>query len=199
MKPLTQLLKNNSFLWGQEAQLAFENLKQIMGQSLVLALPNFNDTFTIEADALGQGIGAVLMQKGHPIAFFSQALTPRHLTPSTYERELLAIIQAVQRWHQYLMDRHFIIKTDQQSLKYLLENKISTPFQQKWLSKLLGYDYEILYKKGIENKVANALSRITTAELLHLAVSSSLSDLMEIIKEAWQHDPHLAIIITELQ
>lgn len=71
MKPLTQLLKNNSFLWGQEAQLAFENLKQIMGQSLVLALPNFNDTFTIEADALGQGIGAVLMQKGHPIAFFS--------------------------------------------------------------------------------------------------------------------------------
>lgn len=112
---MTQLLKKESFKWGEEA---FNTLKQAMVSPPALALPNFNDTFTIEADASDVGIGAVSMQREHPISFISKALSPRHLSLSTYEKELLAIIHAVQKWTQYLLDRHFVIKTDQQSLKH---------------------------------------------------------------------------------
>lgn len=71
-----------------------------------------------------------------------------------------------------------MIRTNQKSLKWLLQQKVSTPFQQFWLSKLLGYDYEIVYKLGQENKAADALSRITGA----VAVSVIASDLGELIK-----------------
>nr|GEW65059.1 hypothetical protein [Tanacetum cinerariifolium] len=68
-KPLTILLKKNSFTWNLDAQSAFETLKTAMSQALVLALPNFNKPFTVESDASGLGIGAVLQQGGHPIAY----------------------------------------------------------------------------------------------------------------------------------
>ncbi|GKB98804.1 putative mitochondrial protein [Tanacetum coccineum] len=67
---------------------------------------------------------------------------------------------AFERWRGYLLDRHFQIKNDHFSLKYFLDQRITTPFQSKWLPKLLGFDYEILYKKGKDNQAADALSRI---------------------------------------
>lgn len=73
----------------------------------------------------------------------------------------------------------FVIKTDQQSLKHLLDHKIITPFQQKWLSKLVGMDYVIEYKQGCGNKVADALSRVSNSQLMNLIVSTINSDLME--------------------
>ena len=78
---------------------------------------------------------------------------------STYEKELLALVTAVHRWRPYLLGRSFVIKTDQQSLKYILEQRIATPAQQKWLAKLLGYLFVVEYKKGCDNRVADALSR----------------------------------------
>lgn len=73
------------------------------------------------------GIGAVLMQGQRPIAFDSQALKGRSLHLSTYEKEFLALVTAVKRWSPYLLGKPFIIKTDHQSLKFLLEQKIGTP------------------------------------------------------------------------
>lgn len=104
------------------------------------------------------------MQNQRPIAFLSKALCPKNQLLSVYEREFLAVIIAVQRWRSYLQGHKFFIKTDQQALKHLLDQKSMNPVQQKWITKLLGLDYEILYKKGIENKVADALSRYFTAE-----------------------------------
>ncbi|KAL3512809.1 hypothetical protein ACH5RR_025526 [Cinchona calisaya] len=75
------------------------------------------------------------------------------------EIELLSLITTVTRWRHYLVGAHFIIITDQQSLKYLLQQKITTPSQLKQLTKLLRLDYEIHYTKGEENLVANTLSR----------------------------------------
>ncbi|GKC00536.1 retrotransposon-related protein [Tanacetum coccineum] len=198
-KPLTQLLKKDCFQWSTEAEKAFQELKQAVIKPPVLALPDFNSTFIIETDASSRGIGAVLMQHGHPIAFISKALSPRNILLSTYERELLEVIHAVQKWSHYILDRHFIIKTDQESLKYLLEHKLATPFQQKWISKLFGLDYEIQYKKGVENKVADALSRIQSGELLSMMFGSVDSELLDKIKAAWISDPILQKVISKLQ
>lgn len=119
-----------------------------MSSTEVLALPDFTQTFVIETDASSKGIGAVLMQGGRPLAFLSKALAPKHLGLSVYEKELLAILQAITKWRSYLIGAHFVIKTDHQSLKFFMEQRLSTFLQQKWLSKMLGYDYEITYKKG---------------------------------------------------
>jgi hypothetical protein len=105
------------------------------------------------------GIGAVLMQNRRPIAFLSKALKGKALHMSTYEKELFALVTAVQKWMPYLLGRPFVVRTDQQSLKFLLEQKVGTPSQQKWVTKLLGYDFTVEYKKGVDNRVADALSR----------------------------------------
>lgn len=73
-------------------------MKAALTQAPVLALPDANKTFIVETDANGYGIGAVLMQEGHPIAFISKALSPRHVALSVYDRELLAMVHAVTKW-----------------------------------------------------------------------------------------------------
>jgi len=134
-------------------------------------MPNFVEVFVIKSDASGDGIGAVLTQQGRPIAFMSRALGLSKRAWSTYAREMLAIVVAVQLWRPYLLGHKFVIQTDQRSLKYLLEQRITTLEQQKWVSKLLGYDYEIVYKAGKENSAADALSRMTGSPCLsHLSV-----------------------------
>ncbi|XP_019163484.1 PREDICTED: uncharacterized protein LOC109159828 [Ipomoea nil] len=158
-KPLTEMLKNDGFKWGPKSDQAFEQLKSALCNSPVLALPNFQKDFIVEADASHKGMGAVLVQEGKPIAFFSKAFGEKHLGLSIYEKEYLSIINVVDRWRPYLLERHFAIKTDHHSLQFLLEQKITTALQQKGLSKLLGLDYSIQYKRGADNQVADALSR----------------------------------------
>lgn len=136
-----------------------------MSSPQVLALPDFSLPFELECDASDNGIGAVLHQNHRPIAFTSQALGPKNQALSIYERELIAIVSAVKKWHTYLQGTHFIIRTDHHSLKYFLHQKSNTPFQQKWVSKLLGYDYEIQYKCGRDNLVADALSRLPKPDI----------------------------------
>ena len=157
--PLTALSKKDSFSWNEEANLTFRHLKSAMSNPPVLALSNFDKPFMVECDAFGRGLGAVLMQEGRPIAFHSQALKGRNLALSTYERELLALATVVHKWRSYLVGRPFLVKTDQQSLKNLLKQKIGNPAQQKWITKLLGYAFIVEYKKGKENVVADASSR----------------------------------------
>jgi hypothetical protein len=92
------------------------------------------------------------------LAFTSKQLSKRNLGKLIYEKEMLVISHAIELWHPYLLGQHFQIKTDHKSLKYFLEQRISSQEQQKWVTKLFGYDYEIIYKKGKQNVMVDALS-----------------------------------------
>jgi hypothetical protein len=96
--PLTQLLKKDSFIWTEAATEGFNSLKQAMTMGPVLAMPDFNKAFVVECDASGTRIGAVLMQDSQTIDFFSQAIKGRNMSLSTYEKEMMALIAAVQKW-----------------------------------------------------------------------------------------------------
>jgi hypothetical protein len=159
--PLFTALKKDAFLWGPDQEQACLNVKFIMSQPPVLALPDFTQPFVLEADASGSGIGAVLMQRGQLIAFFSKNLGPKAMAASTYEKEALAIIEAIKKWKHYFASTSIIIRTDQQSLKYIHEQRLVEGIQHKLLIKLLGFNYTVEYKKGNTNKVADTLSRAT--------------------------------------
>lgn len=120
-RPLTQLLKKKQFNWTEETTVAFQQLKMAMTTTPVLTLPDFSQPFVVETDASQEGMGAVFIQNQRPLAFISKAFPPRKKGLSAYERELWAFIHAVQKWRTYLFGNQFIIKTDHQSLKYLLE------------------------------------------------------------------------------
>jgi hypothetical protein len=128
-RPLTNILKKGKFSWSDAAESAFKELKTTMTTTPTLAMPNFNEPFTIESDASSNGIGAILSQQGHHIAFMSRALGTTKQSWSVYAKEMLAIIHAIQTWRPFLLGRKFYIQTDQRSLKYLLEQRIVTPEQ----------------------------------------------------------------------
>ena len=158
-RPLTDQLRKNGFAWNEAATEAFQALKAAVSELPVLVLPDFQQEFTVETDASGVGIGAVLSQNKRPIPFLSQAFSSQGRIRSVYERELLAIVKAVTKWKHYLSSKEFVIRTNQRSLRQLLEQKSVSTIQQRWASKLSGLNYRIEYKPGVENKVADALSR----------------------------------------
>ena len=103
------------------------------------------------------------------------------------------IVLVVQKWRHYLLGCHFIVRTDQSSLKFLLEQRVVNESYQKWVVKLFGYDFEIQFRSGLENKVADALSRILISmELVALMVPSRLET--SLISSQVEADPHLAKI-----
>uniref|UniRef100_A0A2N9IG11 Reverse transcriptase n=1 Tax=Fagus sylvatica TaxID=28930 RepID=A0A2N9IG11_FAGSY len=129
--PLTEVIKKNvGFRWGEEQEKAFQLIKEKLTNAPLLSLPNFSKTFEIECDASGVGIGAVLMQEGRPIAYFSEKLSGAALNYPTYDKELYALGQ-----HK-LNKRH-----------------------ARWVEFIETFPYVIRYKQGKENVVADALSR----------------------------------------
>jgi hypothetical protein len=159
------------FIWTPDHQRAFELLKKALITASVLALPNFTQQFCIYIDACQYGIGVMLMQRGHPLAFLSRALGSKNQGILTYKKEYLAIILAVSHWRSYLQLAEFVIYTDHSSLTQLNKQRLHTIWQQKVYSKLAGLQYCIVYKNGIENTVADALSRQPKS------VASYLSDI----------------------
>jgi RNase H-like domain found in reverse transcriptase len=134
-----------------------------MSSALVPALPDFTKPFTLETDASVHGMSVVLLQEKRPIAYLSKALGVKNAQLSTYEKEYLALLIAIQKWRHYLQGMSFIIKTDHINLKHMPEQRLTHSLQHKGLSKMLGLDY-IQYKRGSENRIANALSRRVHAE-----------------------------------
>jgi hypothetical protein len=197
--PLTTLLKNNSFTWTPTATQDFQTLKTTMCTTLVLTLADFTKTFVLKCDTSGKGFSAVLMQEGRPLAFTSKQLSERNLGKPIYEKEMLAILHVVELWRPYLLGQCFQIKTYHQSLKYFLEQRISSQEQQKWVTKLFGYDYEIIYKKGKDNVVADALSQKYEDKGSLFFLSFIVLDWLQAVRQEWLQDPKSLHLIQQLQ
>jgi hypothetical protein len=123
-----------------------------------------------------------LCEKGHPISYLSKALGAKAQALSTYEKECLALIMAVTKWKSYLHHKEFTILIYHKSLVHLGEQKLQEGLQQKAFLKLLGLQYKIVYKKGLENKAADALSRQGPQHELQ-ALSGSIPKWIEIVIE----------------
>ena len=158
--PITEVIKKNvGFKWGEEQEKAFQLLKGKLTNAPLLALPNFAKTFEIECDASGVGIGAVLMQEGRPIAYFSEKLSGASLKYPTYDKELYALVRTLETWQHYLWPKEFVIHTNHESLKHLKGQHKLNRRHARWVEFIETFPYVIRYKQAKENIVADALSR----------------------------------------
>ena len=110
-------------------------------------------------DACNDGLGGVLNQEGHVIAYESRKLKIHENNYATYDLELAAVIHALKMWRHHLIDRKFVLMTDNKGLKYLLDKSNLNARQARQLAFLSEYDFEIQHIKGKENKVVDAFSR----------------------------------------
>lgn len=166
----------------------------MLSSAPVLQLPDFDKEFIIECDASGSGFGGVLHQGGGPVAFFSCAIAPRHAKLAAYERELIGLVQAVRHWRPYVCGRPFVVRTDHYSLKFLLDQRLSTILQHHWVSKLLGFDFRVEYKPGKQNVVADALSRRDTDTTTIMALSAPSFALFDDLRQEAEGATDLATI-----
>jgi ribonuclease HI len=125
----------------------------------VLVMPDLQKGFDIYCDACGQGLGCVLMQEGHVIAYASRQLRKHELNYPTHDLELAAVVHALKIWRHYIMGTKCQVYTDHKSLKYIFTQKDLNLRQRRWLELIKDYDLEIHYHPGKANLVADALSR----------------------------------------
>ena len=166
--PLHSLLKKNTkFLWSTETQDAFDNLKSKFSSAPVLAYPNRDLPFLVETDSSNFAIGAILSQtsskdnKIHPVAFFSRSLTATEKNYPIYDKELLAIIEALEHWRHLLKgtSKPFTIFSDHRNLLYQKKPEKMSQRLVRWALFLSEFNFKITYRAGSANGKADALSR----------------------------------------
>jgi hypothetical protein len=178
-KPMTSLLeKVREFKWDEKCQESFDQLKKRLMSPPVLVMPDLQKGFDIYCDACGQGLGCVLMQEGHVIAYASRQLRKHELNYPTHDLELAAVVHALKIWRHYIMGTKCQVYTDYKSLKYIFTQKDLNLRQHCWLELIKDYDLEIHYHPGKANLVADALSR---KEHVHSVVVAQLPD--EIVED----------------
>ncbi|WVZ76013.1 LOW QUALITY PROTEIN: hypothetical protein U9M48_024018 [Paspalum notatum var. saurae] len=158
--PLHELTKKGvPFAWGDSQAVAFNTLKDKLTHAPLLQLPDFNKVFELECDASGIGLGAVLLQEGKPVAYFSEKLSGASLKYSTYDKELYALVRTLQTWQHYLWHREFIIHSDHEPLKHIRTQTNLNRRHANWVEFIESFPYIIKHKNGKENVIADALSR----------------------------------------
>ena len=159
--PLYDLLRTGAlWLWEGPQDTAFRQLKRLLCEEpVVLALPNTGDEFEVSTDASDVGIGAVLSQRGRVIEYASRRLNPAEENYSVTERELLAIVWAIEKWRKYLFGKCFCMTTDHRPLTFIQTLKEPRGRIARWIARLQEYDFRIQYTKGEDKNVADCLSR----------------------------------------
>ena len=158
LAPLSSLTsKTIKWKWTNKHQVAFENIKCLVSREVLLTYPDFKETFEIHNDTSHTQLGAVISQKGKPIAFYSRKLNPAQTRYTTTERELLSIVETLKEFRNILLGQKIKVYTDHQNLTYKAFN---TERVMRWRLILEEYGPELHYIKGSKNIVADALSRL---------------------------------------
>jgi ribonuclease HI len=180
---MTSLLeKGKEFKWSSECQDSFNQLKLRLMSPLVLIMTDLHKGFDIYCDVCRQGMGCVLMQEEHVIAYASRQLRKHELNYPTHDLELSAVVHALMIWRHYIMGTKCQVYTDHKSLKYIFNQKDLNLRQRHWLELIKDYDLGIHYHLGKANLVADALS---WKEHVHAAIVAQLLDeLVEHFKDS---------------
>ena len=159
-RSLTQLTKKDiRFVWDDQCDEAFRILKTRLTSAPILALPDGESEFELYTDASTNGLGCVLMQNRHVIAYASWQQKTHEINYPTHDMELAAIVFALKIWRHYLYGTNFKVLSDHKSLKYIFTQRELNMRQRRWLELISDYDLEIRYHEGKANVVADALSR----------------------------------------
>jgi len=163
-KPLYVFTESQTkFVWNEQCEKAFNQLKQALTSSPILSLPREKGELILDTDASNFGIGAVLSQKQDEIekviSYFSRVLNRAERNYCVMRRELLSIVESITTFHHYLYGRKFLVRTDHASLKWLLSFKDVEGQLARWMEKLQQYNFEIIYRKGRFHANVDGLSR----------------------------------------
>jgi hypothetical protein len=191
------LAKDASFVFTEECLQSFHTLKKAPISTPVIQPPDWHLPFEIMCDASDYAVGAVLGQskdkKHYAISYASKTLTGPRLNYATTEKELLAMVFAIKKFISYLVGANVIVYTDHAALKYLLTKKDAKPHLIQWILLLQEFDLEIRDKKGVENSVADHLSRLHFEESAELPINNYMRD--DTLLKVSTTDPWYANII----
>lgn len=160
--PIRGLLKNDvPWHWTEKHKAAFEKIKEILSTNQVLKYYDVTKPVVLQTDASSKGLGAVLLQDGFPIAYASRTMTATQERYAQIEKELLAVVFACERFHQYIYGKTVEVHSDHKPLESILKKPLAkAPARlQRMLLRLQRYDINLIYKQGKSLKVADALSR----------------------------------------
>ena len=195
MAPLTDCMKGKSFVWTEEAESAFQLIKEKLTTAPILVLPNFSQVFELHTDASKVAIGGVLSQGGRPVAYFSEKLAEAKTRYTTYDLEFYAVVQAIKHWRHYLFHKEFVLFTDHDSLRHIrTQDKVSHK-HGRWLAFLEKFTFVVKHKTGVSNRVADALSRRS-----NLLVSMRVDvPGLDAIREQLATDPYFSVVLQGVQ
>jgi len=163
LAPLTQLIRTKTFQWGPAQQRAFDQMRANMAGDVILVYPDHNVPFDIETDASDYQLGAVIKQRGRPVAYYSRKLNAAQKNYTTIEKELLSVVETLRNFCSILLGAKITVYTDHKNLTHKLSS-FTTQRVMRWRLLLEEFGPTFAYKKGADNCVADALSRVPTTD-----------------------------------
>ena len=165
--PIAELTRNhcpNNVELGEKQENAFEEIKRILSSVPILKLPDLERDFIVQTDASNVSIGGCLLQEHDriklPVMYASRKLLPREQNYSVGEREALAIVWVVEKFHRFLYGQHFILESDHRPLKYIQSSHSKNPRIMRWNLARQPYRYTVKYIRGSDNVISDYLNRI---------------------------------------
>lgn len=197
--PITALIKNKkkgqTISWNSEAEAAFSEIKKLITVAPILISPNFDEKFFIQTDASLVGVGAVLFQEQggleHPIAYASRALSSAEQKYAATERELLAMMFAIEKFRGYIEGTEFVVISDCSALQFLTRIQNPSGRLARWAMQLGQYEFEVRHRPGKLNIVPDVLSRdIASLNIDRLIPDEWYSDMLDNIRRDPDGYPH---------
>ena len=164
-RPLSELLKKDAvFNWTSEREHSFNKLKEILSKRPLLAIYDVNSDHEVHTDASSHGLAGILMQRDQsknirPVSYFSRCTTEPESKYHSYELEALAVVESLERCKYYLLNKHFKVITDCDSLRFTKEKKTVIPRIARWWLKIAEYDFDMEYRSNKKMTHVDALSR----------------------------------------